>query len=176
MLQKHPHSSGHYHGTLQVIDPTIMRDSIAAIMQQITVNRDFDIPYLAGYSKDGKTIYIDRHLPPTMPFYHAMNNTASPTNSTIHVDPFLVVHESVEKALIDELNIHYQMAHEIALNAEHAAVLSMGLSWAAYDAFMQKYIKRAASEKLIKVPKDLDLKPYVDEHDNRILNKIRSAQ
>jgi len=22
-----------------------------------------DIPYLAGYSKDGKTIYIDRHMP-----------------------------------------------------------------------------------------------------------------
>jgi hypothetical protein len=26
-------------------------------------DREHDIPYLAGYSLDGKTIYIDRHLP-----------------------------------------------------------------------------------------------------------------
>jgi hypothetical protein len=27
------------------------------------VDRAHDVPYLAGYSLDGKTIYIDRHMP-----------------------------------------------------------------------------------------------------------------
>jgi hypothetical protein len=30
-----------------------------------SVNHEYDIPYIAGYSVDGKTIFIDRHLPLT---------------------------------------------------------------------------------------------------------------
>ena len=31
-----------------------------------TLDRKHDIPYLASYSKDGKTIYIDRHMRKTL--------------------------------------------------------------------------------------------------------------
>ena len=34
---------------------------------------------------------------------------------------------------------------------------------------MQKYVKRIGDERLKKVPKDLDLKPYRDEHDDDLL-------
>jgi hypothetical protein len=45
---------------------------------------------------------------------------------TIRVDPFLLTHEIVEKALLDELRLHYLHAHQIAVPAECAAVKSHG--------------------------------------------------
>ena len=32
------------------------------------LDRRHDVPYLAGYSEDGKTIYIDRHMPRSFKF------------------------------------------------------------------------------------------------------------
>ena len=40
-----------------------------------------------------------------------------------------------------------------------------GIRWRDYDRFMQKYVKRIGDERLTKVPANLDLKPYRDEHD-----------
>ena len=37
---------------------------------------------------------------------------------------------------------------------------------------MQKYVKRIGDERLTKVPKDLDLKPYRDEHDDDLLRRM----
>jgi hypothetical protein len=34
------------------------------------------------------------------------------------------------------------------------------IRWRDYDGFMQKHVKRIADERLMKVPADLDLKPY----------------
>ena len=76
------------------------------------VNRDYDIPYIAGYSVDGHTVFIDRHLPRT--FRWLMR--------TVRVEPFLLTHEIVEKALLDELRLHYLHAHQIAVRAERDAV------------------------------------------------------
>ena len=92
-----------------------------------SIDREHDIPYLAGYSLDGKRIYIDRHLPPTFRY----------RGREIAVDRYLLLHEEVEKALIDHLDLHYQHAHQIATRAEEAAVRADGVSWRAYDRFMQ---------------------------------------
>jgi len=44
---------------------------------------------------------------------------------------------------------------------------------------MQKYVKSIGDERLTKVPKDLDLKPYRDEQDDdllhRMLNSVRAG-
>jgi hypothetical protein len=74
-----------------------------------------------------------------------------------------------KKTLIDRLGLHYLHAHQIATRAEEAAVRAAGVEWSAYDRFMQKYVKRIGDERLKKVPKDLDLKPYRDEHDDDLL-------
>jgi len=38
--------------------------AIKAIGRRVrVVNQNYDIPYIAGYSKDGRTIFIDRDLP-----------------------------------------------------------------------------------------------------------------
>ena len=84
---------------------------------------------------------------------------------TINTDRFLVLHEEVEKTLIDQLGLHYLHAHQIATRAEEAAVRAAGLEWRDCDRFTQKFIKRIGDERLSKVPRDLDTKPYRDEHD-----------
>jgi hypothetical protein len=125
-------------------------------------DRKHDIPYLAGYSLDGKTIYIDRHMPETLKY----------AGRTINTDRFLILHEEVEKTLIDQLGLHYLHAHQIATRAEQATVRAAGILWRDYDRFMQKYVKRIGDERLTKVPKDLDLKPYRDEHDDDLLRRM----
>jgi hypothetical protein len=85
------------------------------------------------------------------------------------------LHEEVEKTLIDQLNLHYLHAHQIALRAEEAAVRAAGIPWRAYDGFMQKYVKKIGDERLTKVPADLDLKPYRDEHDEELLKSMAAC-
>ena len=44
-------------------------------------------------------------------------------------------------------------------------IAAEGVTWDAYNEFMEKYIKVIGDEKLSKVPDTLDLTPYVDFHD-----------
>ena len=46
------------------VSSLMMDRALDAICRRVKkLDRSHDIPYLAGYSLDGKTIYIDRHLP-----------------------------------------------------------------------------------------------------------------
>src|SRR3989454_8425033 len=76
------------------------------------------------------------------------------------------------RSLIDQLNLHYLHAHQIATRAEQAAVRAAGIAWRDYDRFMQKYVKKIGDERLTKVPGDLDTKPYRDEHDMELLHRM----
>ena len=40
---------------------------------------------------------------------------------------------------------------------------------------MRTYIKSIGDKHLVKVPRDLDLKPYRDERDNKLLRRIAAA-
>jgi hypothetical protein len=91
----------------------------AVVRQIVKLDRRHDIPYLAGYSRNGKTIYIDRHMPKRFTFRGRRINT----------DRFLTLHEAVEKALIDQLGLRYLHAHQIATRAEQAAVRASGVTW-----------------------------------------------
>jgi hypothetical protein len=141
----------------------MMDRALDAICRRVKkFDRKHDIPYLAGYSLDGKTIYIDRHMPRSFKL----------GTRAIDTDRFLILHEEVEKTLIDQLGLHYLHAHQIATRAEEAAVRAAGIKWRDYDRFMQKHIKTMGDERLTKVPKDLDLKPYRDEHDDDLLRRM----
>src|SRR6516164_9249736 len=148
------------------VSSLMMERALDAVVRRVKkFDRNHDIPYLAGYSQDGKTIYIDRHMPQSFKF----------RGRTIETDRFLVLHEEVEKTLIDRLGLHYLHAHQIATRAEQAAVRAAGISWRAYDRFMQKNVKRDGDERLSKVPADLDTKPYRDEHDFDLLRRMMAA-
>ena len=152
------------------VSSLMMDRALDAVVRRVKkLDRRHDIPYLAGYSLDGKTIYIDRHMPKSFKL----------RGRTIEIDRFLILHEEVEKTLIDQLGLHYLHAHQIATRAEEAAVRAAGIEWEAYDRFMQRYVKHIGDERLTKVPKDLDLKPYRDEHDDdlllRMLKSVRAG-
>src|SRR5205823_6738825 len=145
------------------VSSLMMDRALDAIVRRAKkLDRKHDIPYLAGYSRDGKTIYIDRHMPKTMRF----------DGREIDTDRYLILHEEVEKTLIDQLNLHYLHAHQIASRAEQAAVRAAGIRWRDYDRFMQQHVKHIGDERLQKVPADLDLKPYRDEHDYDLVQRM----
>ncbi|MBV1703814.1 MAG: hypothetical protein KGI57_05285 [Hyphomicrobiales bacterium] len=158
------------HDKLRVPDTyvsALMLDrALDAILRRVkAIDRDHDIPYLAGYSRDGRTIYIDRHLPASFAF----------RGRAVMVDRFLILHEEVEKAMIDHLGLHYQHAHQIATRAEEAAVRAEGIGWRAYDRFMQTFVKEMGDERLTKVPANLDLTPYRDEHDFDLMKRMATS-
>lgn len=140
--------------------------ALNSVLRRVRVDRRHDVPYLAGYSKDGKTIYIDRRLPEHFTYRGRQVSTSR----------YLVLHESVEKVLIDQLNLHYQHAHQIATQAEEAAVRADKVSWKTYERFMQRYVEKAEQERLTRIPPDLDLTPYRDEHDEARLARLQLAQ
>jgi hypothetical protein len=148
------------------VSSLMMDRALDAICRRVKkLDRKHDIPYLAGYSLDGKTIYIDRHMPESFKY----------RGRVVDTDRFLILHEEVEKTLIDQLGLHYLHAHQIATRAEAAAVRAAGIDWRDYDRFMQKYVKSIGDERLKKVPKDLDLKPYRDEHDDDLLHRMLAS-
>ncbi|MFL6799826.1 MAG: hypothetical protein ACJ8F3_20720 [Xanthobacteraceae bacterium] len=148
------------------ISSLMMDRALDAVVRRVrNLDRKHDIPYLAGYSRDGKIIYIDRHMPSSFRY----------DGREINTDRYLILHEEVEKTLIDQLNLHYLHAHQIASRAEQAAVRAAGISWRDYDRFMQKYVKHIGDERLTKVPADLDLKPYRDEHDYDLVQRMLAS-
>src|SRR3954454_24216497 len=148
------------------VSSLMMDRALDAVVRRVKkFDRAHDIPYLAGYSQDGKTIYIDRHMPRSFTY----------KRRKIDTDRFLVLHEEVEKTLIDQLGLHYLHAHQIATRAEQAAVRAAGIRWRDYDRFMQKFVKCLGDERLTRVPADLDLKPYRDEHDVDLLKRMQAG-
>ncbi len=130
------------------------------------VNHKFDIPYLGGYSVDGRTIYLDRRLPDMfrMGTHHA------------NLGEFVTVHERVEKWFLDTYHSAYLRAHRIATAMEHQAVREAGLDPVKYEAALRPYIRRCDDETVKRVPVDLDLTPYEDEDDRRILSELMRAE
>jgi hypothetical protein len=86
------------------------------------------VPYIAGYSEDGKTVFIDRHL--SLTFRWLLK--------TAREEPFVLTHEIVEKAQLDELRLHYLHAHQVAVRAERDAVKAAGISWGAYQSSVSR--------------------------------------
>lgn len=152
------------------------------VVERIMLNRrirvvpdGWDIPYLAGYSKDGSKIYVDRDL-----------TDWDYGGREINTGRFLRLHEEVEKALIDAVHeakghdLHVLLAclrmksptddiylhcHGVATCVElYAVEETFGPAGvAAYNNFMRHAVKKAEDERIRRVPKDLDLTPYQDK-------------
>ena len=152
-MKKPPVASAKVHRYLS--DPRFKRE----FERSYHVDRSCDVPYVAGYSKDNKTVFVDRHFKKMM--------------GKVNVEPYVFVHEKAEKALIDVFGLHYQVAHEIAEYLERLTVERDGLNWDKYEKFVMKQYKHIGHEKVEKVPHNLDLTPYEDEHDVSILRKLQ---
>lgn len=162
-------STGHQHAVPSIgpqelehilTDPRVS----SALAKRPNINRSFDLPFLAGYSRDGKTVYIDRHLPVNIAI----------GGKSVNVTPFLVTHEHTEKTVMDVLGLKYAPAHAIATEVEHEQVRRI-CSPTQYEAALKPYIKKDEIEKIRLIPPDLDLEPYLDTKDMQILIRIRAV-
>jgi len=162
-------SGSHSH---QVVDKLLEDPEVRKLLWRAgEINRDeYDLPYLAGYSTDGKTIYIDRHLPDKLSY------TYRGVKKEYDVEQFLRDHEAFEKAVIDALGWSYDHAHQAATGYERRHVMRAGLMWQPYQEAYRPYIKADEHEKLKKVPADLDMTPYLQEPiDHRLLARMKKA-
>ena len=51
------------------VSSLMMDRALDAVVRRVKhLDREHDIPYLAGYSLDGNTIFIDRHVPQSFKF------------------------------------------------------------------------------------------------------------
>ncbi len=133
----------------------------------VTISRDYDVPYLAGYSRDGKTIYIDRFFPRVLEHM----------GKKIDVTKYLLMHERIEKALIDALGLDYENAHQVAERTEESAVASDGIDLRWYDAAMNREIAKIGARKSYdRCPPDLDMTPMVDEDDHKTIARMTFAK
>jgi hypothetical protein len=134
-----------------------------AKLNSTPIDRRYDIPYLGGYSKDGSKVYFDRH------FVSKFDG--------VDISKFIKVHEVSEKALLDLFpDMNYQKAHHIATHLERQKVEAAGLNWDKYCKYLEPYIKEVSKEKLQTVPKDLDLEPYKDEKDTKLLQSLMKKE
>ena len=133
-------SVGHGSG---VIDTAWTDALVAHIRAKVTIDRSYNVPLAGGISQDGRTVYVDRAIPDDY-------------------DPYLAVHEFVEKQLLDA-GIPYLPAHAVATAAELAAVKDDGIDVDDYDAFWDRWEKVAAKHQLgDDTPPDIEKKPYTE--------------
>jgi hypothetical protein len=148
-----------------LVSQTVLDQALRALLGQLRLDRTFDVPYLAGSSRDGRTVYIDRHLPRTLEV----------AGGRVPLAPFIMLHEAVEKLLFDRYELEYPHAHQFALRLEQVAVRNAGVSWRAYNALTQRYVKDVHDERLRNLPPDLEIKPYKDEGDVALLKRMLRA-
>jgi len=110
-------------------------------------NNKYDVPELAGYSVDGKTFYVDRHMPRFM--FH--------NGKKIDTYKYLLIHETTEFTLRTQLGFSYNHAHELATIAEWwQFIKDNGEIYKAYNDFCQKYVKLTEDESKRDIPPDLE--------------------
>ena len=132
------------------------------------VIRDFDMPYIGGYSVNGENLYLDRHLPERI--------TLEQDGSKKEVDPTIPLtgyrgHEPFEWSVMDALGWGYDAAHRAATGSERRVFVShYGPDWwDPWQRAMQHWAKADEHERLVKMPKDYDTRPILAPPVNRAL-------
>lgn len=118
----------------------------AAIAVRRRWNRDYEVPYLAGSSLDGSTVYFDPKL-------HSLPEWAT---------RLIALHEIVEWSLKPYVN-GYEPRHHMATAAEDRYVLDLGHTPQEYRALLRPFYAPIEHEKITNCPPDLDLSPYSGE-------------
>ena len=124
----------------------------------ITVNRDYQVPYLGATSKNGRTVYIDERFDPMMEYKGRQINTI----------PFLKIHE-LREWQFEHAGHEYEGAHDMATKFERKAVEAAGIPWKVYQDFCHKWVKKL-TKITGSVPPDLEMAP--EKHDAKMRKTI----
>lgn len=148
-----------------LLSPKELDEVVADLLKNVRIDRNHDIPYVAGYNKQNTICYIDHQMPKGFNY----------RGKFILTDRYLILHERIEASLeAGPPPLHYLLAHQVALRTERDAVIADGVPWAEYNQFMTKQVKLIGSRPSYpNCPRDLDLEPYKDEADRKTLRKMR---
>lgn len=140
------------------IVPSTPEEHIASVTgdEAPKVVSDKQVPYLAGSSNDGSTLYLSPLVPKEM--------TIKATNGgDVTIDPShpLAVHEGVEHNLMLK-GVPYETAHRVALGEEQKVVNQLGGDWQSYQNQMHPLAEQAEKQPIKEkdLPPDLYAKPY----------------
>lgn len=132
-------------GSLQKFYACMAEDK--SIEARVQLERSFswkyEIPYLAGISKDGKRVYLDPKLK-DLPKWAIRA---------------VILHEIIEWAL-ESTGKSYEARHHMATAAEDQFVEFSGYTPERYRKLLHPYYKLIEQEKITSAPPDLDLSPY----------------
>jgi len=147
------------------------------------IDRRYRVPYLAGSSSDGRTVYIDAQTPNVLP------------KSKIEPDRFYAAHEMTEWWLMTRLGMQYfpaagPSAHRLAHGVERYFMMLDGISDERIEEYEAESLALVNIDEKLKLPPeayppDLYLGPYEargdsdrkeDELDRRLLPLLRQAQ
>jgi hypothetical protein len=130
----------------------------------VKVNRKYDVPYGAGTSKGGKTVYIDHRVPTTLKLKNGQK---------VNVIKALVAHETTEKRAMDR-GLRYQEAHKkFAIPAENKEVREgQHVSPEEYNRTLGDKLKIVEKYKDAPTPPDLEPKPYKDTKKLSLLKSL----
>ena len=128
-------------------NPRKVRDAEEFILNHIELDHSVDVPFCAGVSEDGQTLYVD----------HAIYDELEKLG---YLRP-LCVHELVEHALMRMLGMKYDDAHAIATGAEESCLRADGIDKTTYNRNWNRLIRKVQTRgEYPNVPEDLDTEPY----------------
>lgn len=133
-----------------------LRTALTQLYASSRIDRGFEVPYVAGYDLDaGDYVFVDCAVP------FAIRRGGR----TIPVGPLLVIHERVEKAILQDFATIYPSAHQFALRIERAAAKAAGAAWKPYDDFITAISNTISARDHAHVSDRLDLQPYYSFED-----------
>lgn len=146
-----------------------------------TVTRQ--IPDSAGYSVPGNEYFVDCDL------YRAImsGSWTDSRTGTVHdmrvpgltpmqIIQCLLMHERVEKCILDSSGDKYQGAHEFATLAEHTLVKKFGGRQVIYERTLAPIIAWNQVKPLTKVPQNLSCAPLLDDPDAQDKITLKALQ
>jgi hypothetical protein len=131
------------------------------------VNRFYDIPYLAGVSRNATILFLDQLMPVRI------------VVGKLTIDPamILVYHEFIEWwCMLNIPNIKYEAAHHIANAGERhhcERLLKMPNAWVEWNKSLDKWVKAAEQKPIWRAPSNLALYPYKGTKFERKLERFQ---
>lgn len=155
MSAGHHHRQNHTSELIREVKSILGLPEVKAYLgRPYVVDYSREIPLTGGSSRDGGRYYIDPRVP-------------------LSLRPFVLRHERVEKAVRDVLGKSYSVAHRIATGAERIMVEESGRDWEEYKRQIAVPVRQAEKERPKSTPKDLDIGPYKESGEMRLLRSAR---
>lgn len=131
------------------LSPTDLAAAIRALWRDVQIVNTYWVPLLGGTARDWdkRTVYFDCRFPRYLDIGH----------QRVDVWRYVLIHECVERTLMDELHLPYGIAHTFATAAERSAVEADGYAWDAYTLALRPFIKLARTQ-----PRDVVRAPGID--------------